>query len=144
MKGISKWNVAAAQHDEREAIDPGMQQALGDFKANVHAWSEAMLHRPRTVREVVVRRTWRLAAGWALASVLVAGAVSGGVYERNQRQQQARIAAERDAAHQRELAAQHPQEVEDLLAKVDNDVSREVPSAMEPLAYLMTEDATSK
>jgi hypothetical protein len=29
-----------------------------------------------------------------------------------------------------------------LLAKVDSDVSREVPSAMEPLALLMAEDET--
>jgi hypothetical protein len=34
------------------------------------------------------------------------------------------------------------QEEEDLLAKVDSDVSREVPSAMEPLAQLMAEDET--
>jgi hypothetical protein len=31
-------------------------------------------------------------------------------------------------------------EEEDLLAKVDSDVSREVPSAMEPLAQMMAED----
>ena len=31
---------------------------------------------------------------------------------------------------------------EDLLAKVDSDVSREVPSAMEPLAQMMSDDDT--
>jgi hypothetical protein len=31
---------------------------------------------------------------------------------------------------------------EDLLAKVDSDVSRQVPRAMEPLAQLMVEDET--
>jgi hypothetical protein len=31
-------------------------------------------------------------------------------------------------------------ENEDLLAKVDSDVSRAVPSAMEPLAQLMADD----
>jgi len=43
---------------------------------------------------------------------------------------------------QRRLAAEERagQEEEDLLAKVDGDVSREVPSAMEPLAQLMAED----
>jgi hypothetical protein len=39
------------------------------------------------------------------------------------------------------MAAQRAQaEEEDLLAQVDSDVSREVPSAMEPLAQLMAED----
>jgi hypothetical protein len=46
---------------------------------------------------------------------------------------------------QKQLAAdqrnqQVKQEDEDLLAQVDSDVSREVPSAMEPLAQLMAED----
>ncbi len=132
----------AKQPAELEALDPALQQALGDFKASVHAWSEAMANRPRTVREVVVRRTWRLAAGWAMACVLLAGAVSGGVYERHQRQEQARIVAVREAEQQRQFAAQRAREEEDLLAKVDSDVSREVPSALEPLASLMTEDAT--
>jgi len=47
-------------------------------------------------------------------------------------------------AEQQRLAAQERarQEEEDLLAKVDSDVSREVPSAMEPLAQLMAGDET--
>jgi hypothetical protein len=32
------------------------------------------------------------------------------------------------------------QNEEDLMANVDSDVAREVPSALEPLATLMTED----
>ena len=47
---------------------------------------------------------------------------------------------ERLAAQQRDQQAQ--QEDEDLLAKVDSDVSRDVPVAMEPLAQLMAEDET--
>jgi hypothetical protein len=54
---------------------------------------------------------------------------------------QARVTAE-----QQRLAAaaeqQARQEDEDLLAKVDSDVSREVPAAMEPLAQMMAEDET--
>ena len=61
-----------------------------------------------------------------------------------------RNAAARVAQQQRlqvPLIAQQPnqqakQEDEDLLAKVDRDVSREVPAAMEPLAQLMVEDET--
>jgi hypothetical protein len=84
-----------------------------------------------------------LAAGWALGCVLVAGSVSGGIYEHHHRQQLARIAAARAAEQQRQVdLARANQEEEDLLAKVDSDVSREVPSAMEPLAQLMADDET--
>ena len=132
----------AEQGAEREVLDPVLQQSLTDFRASVHAWSETVYQRPRTVREVVVRRTWRLAAGWALTLVLLGGAASGGLYERHHQQELARVAAAQAAQQQRQLAAQRAQEEEDLLAKVDSDVSREVPSAMEPLASLMAEDVT--
>ena len=47
------------------------------------------------------------------------------------------------AEQQRLVAAEQArEEEEDLLSKVDSDVSREVPSAMEPLAQLMAEDET--
>ena len=91
----------------------------------------------------VVRHTsWRLAAGWALGCVLAAGSVTGGVYERHHRQELAKIAAAAEAARQQKLVAEQRarQNEEDLLAKVDSDVSREVPSAMEPLAQMMAED----
>jgi hypothetical protein len=53
----------------------------------------------------------------------------------------ARVAEqERLAAKQRNQQLQ--QEDEDLLAKVDSDVSRGVPSAMEPLAQMMAGDVT--
>jgi len=63
------------------------------------------------------------------------------------RQKQMRIAAEHMAEQQRlaiQLQTQEKarQEEEDLLAKVDSDVSRQVPSAMEPLAQLMTGDVS--
>lgn len=117
-------------------------EALRDFRLSVHAWSDAVYNRPRAAIEPVKNRIWRLTAGWSLGCVLVAGSVSGGVYQHH-RQQLARIAAARQAEQQR-LAAQAraSQEEEDLLAKVDSDVSREVPSAMEPLAQLMAEDET--
>ena len=125
-----------------EAMDPVLKQSLSDFKASVRAWSDAMVNRPRTVREVVVRRTWRLAAGVSLACALLAGGVSSGLYEHHQRQEMAKIAAARAAEQQRQLAANRARKEEDLLAKVDSDVSQEVPTALEPLAQLMTEDAT--
>ena len=144
MNSKQEFAKQAGQRSQMEAIDPELQQVLGDFKASVHAWSDAMVSRPRTARQTVVHRTWRLVAGGVLASILIGGAVTGELYERHDRQaQQARIAAERKAEEQqRALEAQRAREEQDLLAKVDSDVSREVPSALEPLAYLMTEDAT--
>jgi hypothetical protein len=53
------------------------------------------------------------------------------------------MAAAAEAARQQKLAADQRALTndEDLLAKVDSDVSREVPSAMEPLAQ-MDEDGS--
>jgi hypothetical protein len=106
----------------------------------VFAWSDAEYGKPRMAVRPVRQRSWRLAAGWALGCVLMAGGVSGGVYERHYRQEQAKIAAVREAERQRLAAEQRVREEDELLAKVDSDVSREVPSAMEPLAQLMAED----
>ena len=122
--------------------DVQLEQALRNFRLSVHAWSEAELSRPRTATMTVRHRSWRLATGVALGCVLMAGGVSGTVYQRHQKQaEQARIAAQREADHQRQLALQKAREDEDqLLAKVNSDVSREVPDAMEPLAQLMGDE----
>ncbi len=128
------------------AEKPGeLDEALRDFRLSVHAWSEAVYSRPRTaIAAVAPRQVWRLALGWALGCVLVAGGASAGVWQHHQREMRsaaARVAQQqRLAAQQRDQQAQ--QEDEDLLAKVDRDVSREVPVAMEPLAQLMAEDET--
>jgi hypothetical protein len=122
---------------------PELEQALKNFRLSVHAWSAAELSRERPALKVARRRSWRLSAAWALAAALAAGGVAtGGVYERHQ--QQLRIAAAARVAEQQRVARemQARAEEEDLLAKVDSDVSREVPSAMEPLAQLMAEDET--
>jgi hypothetical protein len=121
--------------------DAELQQVLGEFKASVHAWSEAAYNRPRHV-QVVRRRSWRLAAGWAMGCVLVAGSLTGGVFERQHSQELARAAAVRHARQQRLAADERMREENaELLATVDSEVSSEVPSAMEPLAQLMDESA---
>ena len=81
--------------------------------------------------------TWRKAASWALGSVLVAGGVGGGLLEYQHRQELARIAAAREAQHQRQIQEERAREAEQLLAQVDRDVSQQVPDALEPLAQLM-------
>jgi hypothetical protein len=140
--GVSGVGNRAKEPDRLDELD----EALRDFRLSVHAWgdhvwSEAACSRPRTVVEPGRRRIWRLATGWALACVLVAGGVSAGLWEHYR--QEMKIDAARVAAQQ-QLAAQERarQEEEDLLAKVDSDVSRAVPSAMEPLAQLMAGDET--
>ena len=133
MRTDNKWSG--------DSPDAGLEEVLGDFRASVHAWSEAAYNRPRTVR-TVRRLSWRLAAGWAMGCVLVACGLTGGIYEHHLRQDQARIVA-RDQARPQQMAPAERTQVDDadLLATVDSDVSREVPSAMEPLAQLMDEDS---
>jgi hypothetical protein len=136
--------MAPELHPIDENLSPGtpeLGEALKNFRASILAWSEAEYSRPRTAVKTVRQRSWRLAAGWALGCVLVAGGAGGAVYERHHRQELARMAAARAAESERLVAAERARvEEEDLLAKVDSDVSREVPSAMEPLARLMAED----
>ncbi len=126
-----------------EMTDGVLDEALRNFRLSVHAWSEAAYSQPRSAA-VVRKVSWRLVAGWALGCVLALGSLAGGVYERHHRQEAARIAAAVQAARQQQMAAEQRarEEDEDLLAKVDKDVSRAVPSAMEPLAQLMAEDET--
>lgn len=121
-------------------LDQELENVLADFRLSVHAWSDAAYHRPRTAAATVRRRSWRLAAGWALGCALIAGSFSGGFYEHHHRQVLARMAAARAAEQQRLAAEQRARQEDEELAKVDSDVSREVPSAMEPLAQLMDED----
>jgi len=123
-------------------LDPSMAEALRDFRMSVHAWGESVYDRPRRALAAAPRRrVWRLAAGWALGCALIAGGLSGGLYDVQHRKELTRIAAIQRAEQQRQhrLASEEQArlEEEDLLAKVDSDVAREVPAAMEPLAQLM-------
>jgi hypothetical protein len=135
--------------------DPELNEALRDFRLSVHAWSEAVYVRPRAVVEHAQRRIWRLATGWALGCVLVAGGAFGGIYSHHHRQQIAGwehhqqepgIPETRAVKLEQPALVQGNQQIhneeEDLLAKVDSDVSRQVPAAMEPLAQLMPGDET--
>ena len=128
--------------EEGSETEARVEQALKEFRSSVHAWSEAEYSRPHHPESVVRLTSWRVAAGWALGCVLAAGSVTGGLYEYHHRQELAKTAAAAEAARQQKLQVEErvAKENEDLLAKVDNDVSRQVPRAMEPLAQLMSED----
>jgi hypothetical protein len=128
--------------DEGSEHDAKLEQALKDFRSSVHAWSEAEYSHPHQPVRVVRLTSWRVATGWALGCVLAAGSLTGGLYEHHHRKEVARIAAAAEAARQQKLAAEQRarEEDQDLMAKVDSDISRQVPSAMEPLAQLMADD----
>jgi hypothetical protein len=140
MSFMDKAGEVSGCTGEAEKVD----EAIRDFRLSVHAWSEAAYSRPRTVVAPAPRQIWRLAAGWALACVLVAGGASAGVWEHHQHVM--KVNAARIVEQQRLVALERARlarmDEENLLARVDSDVSREVPSAMEPLAQLMAEDET--
>jgi hypothetical protein len=146
-------------------IDSLTAAALENFKSSLNAWSVAAYSRPRTAVRAVghAGMNWRLAATCVIACMLAAGSLAGGLYERHQRQEQARVAAAKAAqqktAHKLDLTNNAPEQRvatsivvtkrrptavksaaandAELLATVDSDVSRQVPAAMEPLAQMM-------
>lgn len=121
--------------------DTDVKQALANFRASVHAWGEAAYSRPRAVEMTARRRSWRLAAGMTLASVLVAGTVAGGVWEHQQQQEAARVAAQQAREQQLEAAQERARQADrKLMTSVDSEISQQVPSAMEPLAQMMMTD----
>jgi hypothetical protein len=142
---MSLEEKAFGENGTDEEMTPDLELAIREFRQSIHAWSEAAMSRPRLASAASShRRLWRLAAGWALSSVLIAGGLSAGVFEHHR--QEMKIAQARIAEQQRKAAEQQAQQArqedEDLLAKVDSDVSQAVPSAMEPLAQLMAGDET--
>ncbi len=149
-------------HEDVAGDSPELKQALKHFKASMDAWSyavstDATVSRPRTVEVTAQRRSWRLASGWALGCLLAAGSLTAAVHHRQAMARQTAQAAAQEAAQKRAAAerisaqaqnrapaaAAVKQEAvvrdEDLLASVDQDVSQQVPAAMEPLAQLMDE-----
>ena len=113
--------------------DPELEGVLRDFRSSVHAWSEAVYQRPRLVEMAPRRMVWRKAAACALGSVLVAGGAWGGLLEYRHRQDEERLARLRQQEQQRLIQEQKAREAEQELARVDIDVSREVPDALEAL-----------
>jgi hypothetical protein len=127
--------------DDGLRVDTALEKTLKDFRSSVHAWSGAEYSQPHKPVKVYAT-SWRLTVGWALGCVLAVGSLSGGLYERHLLRDKAKIARAAEAARQQKIEADQRKESEDLLAKIDGDVSREVPSAMEPLAQMMVDDST--
>lgn len=117
--------------------DGAVEQALANFRATVHAWSEAAYRQPRVMETAVRHRSWRLAAGWALGSAVLVGGITGGLVEQHARKE-AQIAVQEARLQQQAAARQQArQEDRELMNIVDGEISQEVPDAMEPLTRMM-------
>jgi hypothetical protein len=94
-----KWDQDRATESPQMDMEPDLElaQALKHFKASMDAWSEAAHSRPRTVAKLAVRHNWRMVAGWALGCLLVMGSVASTARKVYQRQEMARIAAQKAA-----------------------------------------------
>lgn len=129
-------------------LEPELTSALRNFRLSAHAWSEAAYNRPRTAAAPVRTAVWRRATGWAMGCVLVLAAASGGVYEhgRQMDQERARQAkvAEQQAEQRRAAAVQAAEDEDALLTRVDSDIARKVPAAMDPLAGLADVESSTK
>jgi len=132
-------NPRFVQRNDDLELEPELREAIGNFKASLDALSEDAMSRPREII-APARVNWSLATKWALGCAVFMGTVSSGIYENHRTQEMAKVEAARIAEQQLELVAQHAREEADLMAKVDSDIAREVPSALEPLASLMYEN----
>jgi hypothetical protein len=152
MKFKDRADGGCEVSESGDGLNPELREAIRDFRSSVCAWSEAAMNRPRTVVEVDRRWRWQLATTLALGCVLIAGGLSGGIFRHSPvrqtagwvQKQETQIAGPRVVEPERPVVAQRNQqtheEEEDLLVKVDTDISRQVPAAMEPLAQLMAAD----
>jgi hypothetical protein len=133
-------------NEQQEANDQEVEQALRNFRASVHAWSETELTRSRAVK-APQSPVWRWlaapAVSWGAAAVLAFTAV--GVPVAVHREHQAQLVAQQHAEEQQRLrdaqekAATQMAAIDDdkLLQHVDEDITQSTPDAMEPLASLM-------
>ena len=127
---------------EADIDDPVLRSALGDFRASVHAWSDAAYNRPRPALSSAPQAiAWRRATAWALSLTLSFGILGSAAYERHhtqviakERQHQQDLERQRLLAEQRARQNAAATDTEDLMATVDSAVSRQVPTAMAPLA----------
>jgi hypothetical protein len=143
MTGAADSGLKHAGMDQSEvdlSLDSELERVLGDFRASVHAWSEAASNRPRTVLDTGRQTAHRRPLAWAVGCLMMGVLAFGGVKEMEHRLNAARAEALRQVEQQRLMLEERTRESEDLLAKVDSDIAREAPDALEPLAQLMADD----
>jgi hypothetical protein len=172
MKGRNKFVDEAGRRKEQicsrepdfdaeTKMDEALAEALGDFRLCVQTWSDSVLNRPRkALAEAPRGRVWRLAAGWTFACLLLAVAVSGGIYQLGRVRHPAPEMAHRQAppitapvavdkavptpiTEQDVTSEAKPaSKEEDLMTSVDADIAQSVPDALQSLVQLMAEDGT--
>jgi hypothetical protein len=104
-------NILAVETEE-PVVDTFTAAALQNFKTSVNAWSEAAANSlPRTavITAQISASNKRIAASWALAGLLATSILTGGLYERHQRQEQARTAALKAAEQESATQQKTPQ-----------------------------------
>ena len=138
------------------AEDVQVEEALRNFRASIHQWSEQEYVRPRTIERTSWSRFqtgfWRMIANPALGGTLAAALLITSVGVPVAIEREHKIAAERQALldrQKRELQQHLAEEeakkstaantVDDgaFLDDVDSDIARATPDAMQPLASLM-------
>jgi hypothetical protein len=149
--------LGEALREFRLSVHAWTAQVQSAQSQEVLGWNEAAIGQPRRLSAGSSRpRMRQLAVGWAMGGVLVAAGLSAGLWEHHRQpaslnaarvaephwiasaQQGKRILEPGELAQNKPVQGKPVQEAkEDLLARVDSDVSRQVPSAMEPLAELM-------
>jgi uncharacterized protein HemX len=128
-----------------DAGDARLEEALSNFRLNIHAWSEAAM-RPFAPAIAASPHgiPWRRTLAWAMGVLVAVGAASGGIYEHHRQQVLAWQAQQRQMEFEQRAQTLRAAEMDQLLANVDRDVSQEVPDALEPLAQMMSDDGGAK
>jgi cell division protein FtsL len=135
-----------------QAGDVQVELALRRFRESVHSWSEQEYSRVRGVEVTRRSRFWQVMANpamvWTMASALVMASVGVPVTVHHQRQ----VAAEKQAAYEKQqkateaaqkaLDAANTMDDEDLLDHVDSDIAQAAPDAMQPLVSMMTDTSS--
>jgi anti-sigma factor RsiW len=104
-----------------------MERGVALFRESAHVWSaESLAANPLKVPQVLPRPTVGYPWAWAMAALLFLMALLPLVFQRTRTEthQAARIAA--------------PMSDDALLQQVDEEVSVDVPSSMEPLTHLVS------
>lgn len=141
--GVTKDAAFAREEQELAGV-------LGEFRRSVHAWSEVEFARERKPRPAR-RPLFGLRLAVASALLMIVAGMTGGIalhqhnadvaiQQARQNAEKQRQADEQARLKQLELQKQSATAQKDdaLLDAIDRDVAQEAPTAMEPLASLMS------
>lgn len=149
-------NTKQTRQDDLAVIEAELGPVLGGFRENVKSWSEGTCSSLRA--EIYTPSAhWKRALGWAVGCAVSVVGVAGVVqiqHHGSSSSVEPQIAMSEKVAEvepvplvpqrapeptriERPRQQAHP---EDWMAKVDSDVSRQIPEVLEPLAQWTTDD----